>query len=152
MNSSTAIVGNSSRPLPSCPGCAPGERPEAPFDRRPRAPPRRIAARRRRAVARVLGQLALKLVDPCRQRLDLTIHPQQRPDHDLAPSVADRLRLSPLHTTGFDTARLCPPTGLNAYRITAICGEKVRDTARPGKRTTGLEPATFGLGSRRSTS
>jgi hypothetical protein len=24
----------------------------------------------------------------------------------------------------------------------------VRDTAKPGKRTTGLEPATFGLGSR----
>src|SRR5215212_2403147 len=31
-------------------------------------------------------------------------------------------------------------------RIPAICGEKARDTARPGKRTTGLEPATFGLG------
>jgi hypothetical protein len=39
MTSSTATVGNSSRPLPSWPGCAPGERPEAPFDRRPGAPP-----------------------------------------------------------------------------------------------------------------
>jgi hypothetical protein len=31
-------------------------------------------------------------------------------------------------------------------RFARMCGDNVRDTARPGKRTTGLEPATFGLG------
>jgi hypothetical protein len=47
---------------------------------------------------------------------------------------------------GASATTAAPPS----ERITAICGEKVRDTAKPGKRTTGLEPATFGLGSQRS--
>jgi hypothetical protein len=60
-----------------------------------------------------------------------------RCDHYSPASPCERVRARP---------RLLRPS----ERITAICGEKVRDTARPGKRTTGLEPATFGLGSQRS--
>ena len=63
-------------------------------------------------------------------------HPKwMRPrcDHDPSASPCKRVR-----------AR---PRGLRpSERIARICGENVRDTARPGKRTTGLEPATFGLG------
>ena len=56
-------------------------------------------------------------VNPRGQLLDLTIHPQQHLDHDLAPRVKDRLRLAPLHATKFDSAKLCPPDQLNAYTL-----------------------------------
>ncbi len=51
-------------------------------------------------------------------------------------------------------ARWCEPGMTFGYvqaPITGKCSGKVRDSATRGKRTTGLEPATFGLGSRRST-
>ena len=59
------------------------------------------------------AQLPLKPINPRRQLLDLTIHPQQHLDHDLTPRVIDRLRLAPLHTPKFDRAELCPPDQLN---------------------------------------
>src|SRR4051794_28750173 len=55
-----------------------------------------------------------------------------RCDHDSPASPCERVRARP---------RLLRPS----ERITAICGEKARDTARPGKGTPGLEPAPFGL-------
>ena len=78
---------------------------------------RRVLARRLRGVARVatkpafqLGDALLLTGDPLSQRLDLGIHAQQHRDHHLAALLVNRLRLDPLHTTGFDTATLCPPT------------------------------------------
>src|SRR5450432_3573715 len=75
----------------------------------------RIARRRTRRVPGVLRQLALQTIDPSRQLLNLTIHPQQHLDHDLAAGVIDRLSLAPVHTPRFDEAELCPPDQLNAY-------------------------------------
>ena len=77
----------------------------------------RIGARGNRRVARAAVQPTLELGDPLilardarGQRLDLGIHPQKHLHDRLTPSVIDRLRLSPLHTTGFDAAELSPPT------------------------------------------
>lgn len=77
----------------------------------------RIGARGNRRVARAAVQSALELSDPLilagdprRQRLDLGVHPQQDLNDRLTTSVIDRFRLGPLHTTGFDTAQLTPPT------------------------------------------
>jgi hypothetical protein len=90
----------------------------------PRRAARRIrTGRLRRVTRRALG-LALKLRDPLllalhprRQRLDLRHKPRvlrrelkQHTDHDLAPLLIDRLGLRALHTTQFDTPKLCPPT------------------------------------------
>lgn len=65
---------------------------------------------------RALG-LALKLRDAfllpghaLAQHTDLLIHPQQHRDHDLTALLEDRLRIDPLHTTGFAASPLCPPT------------------------------------------
>jgi hypothetical protein len=77
-----------------------------------------------REVARRTLGLALKLSDPLllprhprRQQLDLTSQPlvlrrelQQHPDDDITALRVDRLRVGPLHTTGFDRAASCPPT------------------------------------------
>ena len=78
----------------------------------PRWPPlaRRIRARRQRRVTRALRELALKLLHPRFELLDTAIHRQQNLDNSLTPRVIDRLRLSPIHTPGFDEAELCPPT------------------------------------------
>src|SRR5829696_5527780 len=90
------------------------------------------AGRLRRVPRRALG-LALELRDPLlltrdprRQLLDLRRQPlilrrqrQQDLDSGIATLVTDRLRLGPLHSTRFDSARLCPPTQLNAYGFRA---------------------------------
>ncbi len=90
----------------------------------PRRRARRIGARRLRRVARGPGQLALQrhdpLVlsrDPVGQLLDLRLKPfvlrrkrQQDPNNGIAAPLIDRLGLAPLHTTSFDSPRLCPPT------------------------------------------
>ena len=92
------------------------------------AAPRRRAGRigaggLRRVTRRTIG-LALKLRDPLvlpghprGQPLDLRRQPlvlrrqlQQHADDRLTALFVDRLRLRPLHTEGFDSARLCPPT------------------------------------------
>jgi hypothetical protein len=82
----------------------------------------RIGARGNRGVTRAAIQPALELgdalilaCDPRGQHLDLGIHPQKHLHDDLTPSVIDRLRLSPIHTSKIDTPGLCPPTQLNAY-------------------------------------
>ena len=75
-----------------------------------------LTRRRPRRVPGVLRQLPLELLNPRGQLLDLTIHPQQHLDHNLATRVIDRSRLIPLHTTTFDNANLCPPDQLNAYK------------------------------------
>ena len=76
-----------------------------------------IGARRSGGVARVAVQLALELGDALILAGDtlleapyLLVHAQQHLDDHLAPGVVDRLRLSALHTPGFDAAGLCPPT------------------------------------------
>jgi hypothetical protein len=78
---------------------------------------RRIGARGNGGVARAAVQSAPELVDALilagdthGQRLDLSVHPQQHLHDRHAPSVIDRLRLNPVHTTGFDTADPYPPT------------------------------------------
>ncbi len=95
----------------------------------PRRRARPIGARRlRRVTRRALGR-ALELRDPLvltrdprRQLLDLRLKPRvlrrqrkQHIDDDVAAPVIDRLSLTALHTTTFDTAALCPPDRLNAY-------------------------------------
>jgi hypothetical protein len=78
---------------------------------------RRIGARGNRGIARAAIQSTLKLGDtlilardPRSQRLDLGIHPQKHLNDRLAPSIIDRLRLNPIHTTRFDAPKLTPPT------------------------------------------
>ena len=89
---------------------------------------RRISRRRLRRVARGPVQLTLELGDPLVLRndallkeLDLLVQTQQHSDDHVSALLIDRLRVSPLHTTRFDNARLCPPTQLNAYQSPPVC-------------------------------
>src|SRR5271155_1172091 len=77
---------------------------------------RRVGARRGGGVARAAGQPSLKLRDALvlardvRLELrDAPLHRQQHLDDRLTALVIDRLRLDPLHNTGFDNTGLCPP-------------------------------------------
>lgn len=82
----------------------------------------RIGTRRSRRVARGAIQPALKLGDALiltrytpLQATDLLIHAKENHDHDLTALVIDRLSLSTVHASKFDTTELCPPNRLNGY-------------------------------------
>lgn len=73
----------------------------------------RSGARGNRRVARAAVQSAFELRDPLilardprGQHLNLGVHPQQHLDDRLAPSIINRLRLNPIHTSQFDAPAL----------------------------------------------
>src|SRR5664280_2323768 len=113
----------------------------------------RISAGRLRAIPRTAIQPTLKLRDPLAltrhlrtQRLDLRVHPQQHPDHNFPALGKDRLSLSPLHTTTFDSAELCPPDQLNGYQIWLYNGGgEIRTLGTPIRRTTVFETVNIWL-------
>ena len=78
--------------------------PTRPLPARTRRRRRRILRRRQRRVPRTPVQPPLELGHPSLEplvRLHQLAHPQQQRDSRLTITIKDRLRLSPLHTTGF---------------------------------------------------
>jgi hypothetical protein len=75
---------------------------------------RRILRARQRRVPRTPVQPPLKLRHPSLKplvRLNQLTQPQQQQDSRLTITIKDRLSLSPLHTTRFDTAPEVPSPG-----------------------------------------
>ncbi len=109
----------------------------------------RIGARGNRGIARAAIQSALELGDAFIlahdarfQASDLGVHPQKHLHDRLAPSVIDRFRLNPIHTTRFDAAELSPPTPTERLpRTRVFAGDSAMEPA-------GIEPATSCLQSR----
>ena len=122
--SSTAHAGNSSRPWPSCPGWAPSERPERSLPRAGRRLPggselggsEELRDERSTWRSNVVilsswrATLAVRLLHLRLQALVLLGEREQHRYHSLPTPLVDRFGLTPLHTTGFDSASLCPPT------------------------------------------